>query len=65
VDAEFNRGDAINRPQITRIDANFRMKKETLPDVNEGRASACPYAILDFIRLMSDVASLGTWAQRD
>jgi hypothetical protein len=63
MDAESNRGDAINRPQITRIDANFRMKKATLPDVNDGHSSVRPYSILDFIRVMSDVASLGTWPQ--
>jgi hypothetical protein len=60
VDAAFNRGYAINRPQITRIDANFRMKKETLPHVNDGHSSVRPYSILNFIRVMSDVASLGT-----
>jgi hypothetical protein len=63
--SSLSRTDAIDRPQMTRINANFRIKKNDLFEVKDGRSSVSPsHLVISFvpIRVMSDVASLGTWA---
>jgi hypothetical protein len=40
-------------PRMTRTNANLRMKKENLTEVNDGHFSVRAYPILDFIRVDS------------